>query len=194
MKEELYFKDCFTEVEEGKINAEFNKATLKCFDSENQAFSMDCEGNLVVNSIITREGGNNGSFSIDNVYPIGSIYLNITDVNPGTLFGGSWEQIKGRFLLGCGDNGDGYDYEALSTGGEALHQLTIDEMPTHNHNKWKRTASQVDFASGFDVIHFSGSMYEERYQIHCETADTGGNIPHNNMPPYLAIYIWKRVA
>ena len=65
--EELYFKDCFTEIEEGKINAEFNKTTVKCFDSANQAFSMDCEGNLVVNSITTRVG-NNSSLTIDDIY------------------------------------------------------------------------------------------------------------------------------
>lgn len=191
--EELYFKDCFTEIEEGKVNAEFNKATVKCFDSTNQAFSMDCEGNLVVNSIIAREG-NNTSFSIDNVYPIGSIYMNVNATDPSTLFGGTWEQIKGRFLLGCGDNGDGVNYEANSTGGEATHTLNVNEIPSHNHNIWKRTASQADFSSGFDAMHFSGEMYAERYQIHFETANTGGGLAHNNMPPYLAIYMWKRVA
>ena len=189
MNEELYFKDCFTEVEEGKINAEFNKATLKCFDSENQTFSMDCEGNLVVNSIITREGNNTGSFSVDSVYPIGSIYMSVNETDPSILFGGSWEQIKDRFLLSCGDK-----YENGSVGGEDEHQLTIEELPSHNHNSWKRTASQVDFASGYDVMHFSGSKYDEKYQIYCTTADTGGNLSHNNMPPYLAVYIWKRVA
>ena len=44
--DEKFYNDCFTEIEEGKVNAEFNKATLKCFDSKDNKFSMDCEGNL----------------------------------------------------------------------------------------------------------------------------------------------------
>lgn len=191
-KEELYFKDCFTEIEEGKINAEFNKATVKCIDSSNQAFSMDCEGNLVVNSIITREG-NNTSFNIDAIYPVGSIYMSVNATDPSTLFCGSWEQISGRFLLGCGSI-DGINYEANTIGGEAMHSLNINEIPSHNHSLWKRTAPQVDFASGYDVMHFSGEMYSPGYQIYFETANAGGNAPHNNMPPYLAVYMWKRVG
>ena len=55
MEEELFFKDAFTEVD-GKINVEMNKATMKCFDSSNQNFSMDCDGNLVCNTITTKTG------------------------------------------------------------------------------------------------------------------------------------------
>lgn len=187
--EELYFKDCFTEIEEGKVNAEFNKATVKCFDSTNQAFSMDCEGNLVVNSIITREGNGFSGVTIDQIYPVGSFYFTSSSINPSVLFGGTWRQIKDKFLLSCGDK-----YANGSVGGEEVHTLSVNELPSHNHNIWKRTASQVDFSSGFDVMHFSGNMYGEQYQIHFETANTGGNQPHNNMPPYLALYVWERIS
>ena len=61
-------------------------------------------------------------------YPVGSIYLSVNSTNPGTIFGGTWEQIKDRFLLACGST-----YSNGSTGGEAKHTLTTNEMPSHSH-------------------------------------------------------------
>lgn len=183
-----FYANCFTEIEEGKVNSKFNKTTMKCFDSEDNKFSMDCEGNLVVNSIITRET-NNLKTDFDAIYPIGSVYIAVNDINPSTLFGGTWEQIKDTFILGCGDK-----YQNGSIGGEESHTLTINEMPNHNHNISKRTAPQKDFNFGLDVMHFSGDYYDDSYRITMETANVGGNTSHNNMPPYLAVYIWKRIA
>ncbi len=191
MKEELYFKDCFTEVEEGKINAEFNKATLKCFDSKNQAFSMDCEGNLVVNSIITREGGNT-SLTINDIYPIGAFYFSSVEVDPSQLFGGVWEQVKDTFLLACGDK-----YPNSSIGGEEKHTLNINELPAHNHALDNSAGSYVRLAyggdAGYDVVglNYSWGRVGSSY---INTQTIGSNQPHNNMPPYLAVYIWKRVG
>ena len=62
------------------------------------------------------------------IYPVGSIYLSVNSTNPQYLFGGIWEQIKDRFLLGAGDS-----YYAGSTGGEAMHTLTQNEMPRYSH-------------------------------------------------------------
>lgn len=205
-----FYKDCFTEIEDGKINAEFNKATLKCFDSQDNKFSMDCEGNLVVNSIITREGNNsdNTSFSIDSVYPVGSIYMSVTNINPSTAFGGTWEQIQGRFLLGVDDN-----HSNGSTGGEEMHTLSSSEMPSHNHTgstdgagnhthqvPWISSAWQRPATSGNNwcIPGSGGSLYdtaENGWHAHSfTTTASGGNAAHNNMPPYLAVYIWKRVS
>ena len=63
------------------------------------------------------------------LYPVGSIYLSVNSTNPATLFGGTWEQIKDRFLLSCGDT-----YANGAAGGEANHTLTVAEMPAHNHS------------------------------------------------------------
>lgn len=73
---------------------------------------------------ITSSGAN----VFDLVYPVGSIYMSAVEVDPSLLFGGVWEQIKDRFLLAVGDT-----YEVGSTGGEATHKLTVDEMPSHTH-------------------------------------------------------------
>ena len=72
----------------------------------------------------------------ETIYPIGSIYMSVNNVNPSTVFGGTWEQIKDKFLLACGDT-----YNNGATGGEATHTLTSDEMPSHNHGYDKATGA-----------------------------------------------------
>ena len=120
---------------------------------------------------------------INIVYPVGSIYISVNSTSPASLFGGTWEQIKDRFLLAAGDT-----YKAGATGGEATHTLTVDEMPTHSHLTGISHSDTGSYVSGMQsaVVHFD---YDGG-----PTSNTGGNQPHNNMPPYLAVYVWKRVA
>ena len=63
------------------------------------------------------------------VYPVGSIYMNVSNVDPGTLFGGTWEQIQGKFLLGASSN-----HAAGSTGGAETVELSADQLPAHTHS------------------------------------------------------------
>ena len=132
------------------------------------------------------------NFVLDNVYPVGSIYMNVNSTNPGTLFGGTWEQIQGRFLLGT-SNG----YPAGSQGGEATHQLTVDEMPSHKHAMAygpESSASSTGFPYGIAAGSATNSAGGRGYASNLGTFSAGGGQPHNNMPPYLAVYIWKRTA
>lgn len=119
-------------------------------------------------------------------YPVGAIYLSVTDVNPAALFGGTWEQIKDTFLLACGDT-----YAAGSTGGEATHTLTVDEMPRHRHQT-NESGRSGNFSSGTGYSTGVSNDYGDSNIMY--TTYDGGNQPHNNMPPYLAVYMWKRVA
>ena len=129
-------------------------------------------------------------------FPIGYIYLSTVYINPSTYFGGTWEAIKDRFLLTAGNT-----YGAGSTGGEANHTLTVNEMPSHGHDL---VYGSKDSTSGL-VISYTGSGYSSlsvenwawrnsgvRQNIYarCE----GGSQAHNNMPPYLVVYAWKRVS
>lgn len=66
---------------------------------------------------------------VNLIYPVGSIYMSVNEASPNTLFGGIWEQLKDKFLLGAGDT-----YTAGDTGGAASHTLTLDEMPSHSHS------------------------------------------------------------
>ena len=140
---------------------------------------------------------------IDMIYPVGSVYISVSNVSPATLFGGSWEQLKDRFLLGAGDT-----YTAGATGGEATHALTQNEMPSHTHTgKTRRigkvaTASGLNEASNVSKINVQGAEQGTgspgwqwaSYQWTDTPNSTGGGAAHNNMPPYLVVYMWKRTA
>ena len=123
------------------------------------------------------------------IYPVGSIYMSVNNTSPANLFGGKWEQIKDTFLLACGDT-----YKNGETGGEATHTLTIDEMPVHNHDIstsgdnnmiWTKIGS-CQSGTGVSCVNDWGNG------LHIE--NSGGGQPHNNMPPYLAVFVWKRTA
>lgn len=123
--------------------------------------------------------------SVLDAYPIGSIYMSVNNTNPGSLFGGTWQQLEDRFLLGAGTV-----YTAGDTGGEATHTLTVAEMPAHTHKSqgfW-----QTPDSGGHNAI--ARTMISTDPTDTNSLQDTGGNQPHNNMPPYLVVYMWKRTA
>jgi hypothetical protein len=149
---------------------------------------------------------------IEKIYPVGSIYMSINSTSPATLFGGTWEQIKDAFLLSAGDT-----YVAGTTGGEATHTLTKNEMPSHNHSPSNRDSAGSDttYKRQFTTNLHTGSASVARSQVAKSsdsgiyamtattygditgddyTSNTGGSQPHNNMPPYLAVYVWKRTV
>lgn len=130
------------------------------------------------------------------VYPVGSIYMSVSSTSPATLFGGTWERIQDRFLLAAGSS-----YAAGSTGGAATHKLTTNEIPSHTHKvKWYNagTSGSGDTAwdNGGKAWQPSTSGWDGKggSKDGFVATATGGSKAHNNMPPYLAVYIWKRTA
>ena len=136
-------------------------------------------------------GNSTGTFPPLSAYPIGSVYISFSDISPASLFGGTWERVKDKFLLASGDT-----YTVGSTGGSATHTLTVEEMPSHYHDGIKnpdnyhlvgsagsgvngRTTSNLEFVENFGALH---------------TNNAGGGQSHNNMPPYITVNIWKRIA
>jgi hypothetical protein len=119
-------------------------------------------------------------------YPIGSIYLSVNETSPAVLFGGTWERLKDRFLLAAGDT-----YAAGATGGEATHKLTVDELPSHTFKLTTASGSNTgELNTNQLAIGKEGNTYNNSNAIN----SVGGNKAHNNMPPYLAVYMWKRTA
>lgn len=127
---------------------------------------------------------------IDQVYPIGSIFMSVSSINPKILFGGEWEQIKDAFLLASGDV-----YLAGEIGGESEHVLTLNEMPTHNHKVKTDINNEpynitwepwTEWTTGYTQV------ADETSSAPNGTTYCGGNEAHNNMPPYLSVYVWKR--
>lgn len=127
----------------------------------------------------TFTGAAGGAGLLDFVYPVGSIYMSVNATDPGTLFGGTWQQIKDRFLLACGDT-----YANGATGGEASVKLAFENYMSYAWNAGM-TMPSTDVNTAFN----SGS----NLGIQIKYSDNI-NVPHNNMPPYLAVYVWQRTA
>lgn len=136
------------------------------------------------------------------IYPVNSIYMtveNMTEEQMNSKFGGTWEKIKDRFLLASGDT-----YTNGTTGGEATHTLTLEEIPSHHHRQVAEginyTDPQVNYyenqtgnetgysyrAKGHNAEYVTNAINKTN------TGETGGSQPHNNMPPYLVVNVFKR--
>lgn len=144
------------------------------------------------------EYGLGGKALIDRIYPVGSIYISTSSAfNPQTTWGGRWRKTAdGRCLIGANDT-----YPLGSTGGEAAHYLTGNEMPPHGHTAGK----VVGFKLGHTGIASSAiNPYGEQFLYIDQSSNSasselstnaeGGGASHNNMQPYLAVYIWERIA
>ena len=152
--------------------------------------------------------------TMKKIYPVGSIYMSTVSTNPATLLGfGTWEAMPaGRVLLAQGKSSWGTTYNAGSTGGEATHQLTVGELPEHSHIASISTTG--NHTHGYDTYNFNstegqdGASRQEWKQPHVywqiSTSgnhshnviinNTGENKPHNNLQPYISVYMWKRTV
>lgn len=130
---------------------------------------------------------------LDICHPIGSLYWSTESTSPATLFGGTWTQIKDQFILAAGDT-----YTAGNTGGEATHTLTTAELPAHSHTARIAVAAGTAGSSNyyFSTSGSTGSAVTDNnvWSNSIKTLDTGSGTAHNNLPPYLVAYCWKRTA
>ena len=125
---------------------------------------------------------------LSRIYPVGSIYLSVDSTSPESIFGGTWEPIPtGKMLLSAGDG-----YAVESTGGEAEHTLTVDELPSHSHDMLIKNTNESGRTYEANNSGSGSSGFENFATWHTKT--TGGGKAHNNLPPYLAVYMWKRIA
>ena len=167
----------------------------------------DANGNVEVEG-----GGGGGTFDPLLCYPVGAIYISVVETSPSMLFGGTWERLEGRFLLAATIGGaEGVDVQGDrfvapgSTGGEATHLLTVAEMPSHTH-----TQNSHSHSVGYRNISDQSGSTSRRHGPYGQSSDntgnvssagttatnnsTGGSQSHNNMPPFLAVYMWKRLS
>ena len=146
------------------------------------------------NDIASQNFVNTRNFlTLDDVYPIGSIYFTASAVQPGTSIGGTWVRYaQGKCLFGVDD----YDSDFSSVeqiGGEKEHTLTTAEMPSHTHtfgDKVRTTGTD----GGHHSYNFIQPIIAGITSQNNTTDATGGGQAHNNLPPYIAIHIWKRIA
>jgi hypothetical protein len=138
-----------------------------------------------------------GNFEV-NPYPIGSIFMSVESTSPAYLFGGSWERIQDKFLLSAGGS-----YPAGSIGGKSSVTLTVDQIPSHRHGQriaplgggWSQPMLSYSTATTQGISITGNTKNEQTKNAEVTTTQfTGGGLAHENMPPYLAVYTWKRIA
>ena len=123
-------------------------------------------------------------------YPVGSIYMNATNAtNPATLLGfGTWAAFgAGRVPVGIDAGQTEFD-TAGETGGAKTHTLTIAEMPSHNH-RLKRGNSGTARVEEFGYSDGGAPQWNST-----GVENTGGGGAHNNLQPYVVVYMWRRTA
>lgn len=172
----------------------------------NTNFKIVSDALLELDARIQALGGNAqpphpAGISALDAHPVGSIYMSVDSISPAVLFGGgTWERLQDRFLLAASDN-----YPAGSSGGEAAHILTASEMPNHTHTGlyWRYPGDakyNVTFNTGTRGYKLSWSGAANLTtgagadEVGFRVGKTGGGAAHNNMPPYEAVYMWKRTA
>ena len=132
-----------------------------------------------------------GLVTMSDIYPVGSIYINAAvTTNPATLLGfGTWVAFgTGRMMVGY--NASDSDFDALQeTGGAKTHTLTTSELPSHTHNN-PAGISPAPNSNDVDITGGNGATIS----ANVVTDATGGGGAHNNMPPYIVAYMWRRTA
>lgn len=124
---------------------------------------------------------------LDAFYPVGSIYQSVNSTSPETLFGGgTWERIEDKFLLAAGGT-----YAAGSTGGEASVSLTAAQNGPHTHAAYYADSTG---SKGFGYSYTNKGEQSNASTDSSGIVSSGSGQPHNNMPPYQAVYVWQRTA
>ena len=129
--------------------------------------------------------------SVDQIWPVGSIFTSTSNANPNGNFGGTWEAFGGgRCLVGVGGG-----FSNGQTGGAYTHKLTTAQIPSHSHVHTTRTGrsfSKSDGNANGSVV--QGSNGFQKHSNTESTTNTGGNNSFNITQPYIAVYMWKRTA
>ena len=123
------------------------------------------------------------------IYPVGAVYISVNSTSPASLFGGTWETLNDVFLLAAGSYAN-----AGTFGGEPTHKLTVNEMPSHTHVIYRNTGTDDNNFSGHIANRVAANDTSDTNKQTVTSDATGGSAAHNNMPPYLAVYMWKRMS
>ena len=157
---------------------------------------------------------------VGEMYPVGSIYMSVTNTNPSTYFGGTWVAWgAGRVPVGVNTSDTNFS-TVEKTGGASTVTLTATQIPSHTHAKgtlatasagahthnlqnqkaaWGTNSSNrvlIDATSGYTEVtnKATTSAGAHTHTISGSTAATGGGGSHTNLQPYITCYMWKRTA
>lgn len=163
-----------------------NPTTKKYVDDLTEVISLAVQDNTDNIAALSNQISNMSSTIFDVIYPVGSIYMSVNNTNPSNLFGGTWTQLKDRFLLGAGST-----YTNGSTGGSATQRLSVANLPSHTHPQYVATNGGSTSAN----LDYNGWVSNGKAVAQgIPTGATGQGTAFNIMPPYLVVYMWKRTG
>lgn len=168
-----------------------NPASVNIKGPKGDAFTYADFTSAQLEALRGPKGDKGDPLSVLEAYPIGSIYISTNATSPATLFGGNWDEIHGAFLFA-----NSALHKAGEIGGEEEHVLKEKEIPVHYHNEYVGNdggdGSVPEGYYGFTSIAcISKNTYWAKGS---KTSEAGGGQAHNNMPPYLSVYMWQRVS
>ena len=152
-------------------------------------------------------------------FPVGSVFTAVVSTDPATLLGyGTWSAFgAGRVLVGL-DSGQTEFDTVEETGGAKTHTLAESEIPSHTHTQDSHNHTQdahlhsvvvtrsattggstTDVAKSTDtsstiMAQNTGSTVATNQAATAVNQNTGGGGAHNNLQPYIVVYMWKRTA
>lgn len=200
-------------LREGGLGAAFGKRATS--DGLHCAWNADFDGNVTVAGKVSAASLTvAGKSLLDLVYPVGAVYMSLKSTSPATLFGGTWTAINGKFLLATDST-----HAVNTTGGSATHTLTTAQMPSHTH----RVQGYVDaenvghdhsipnirtgqsgeygaytetwgYGSGSRDLYTDHTDITHNHRVDITSQSTGSGTSFSLMPPYLAVYMWRRTA
>lgn len=185
----------------GVIDDQYKVATLRAIASNGrqnvgrgivlEATDSDFPLNIIGNISV------NNQLLYDIIYPIGCLYTSYVNQNPHDLYSiGTWTRINGRVIVGVSESESEFS-SAGKTGGEKTHVLSANEMPSHGHTDSVDIKNANAEAKGYGLTSTSG--FKDRVIINnsgkaTHTGAAGGGAAHNNLQPYMALYMWRRTA
>lgn len=189
-----------------KLNQVIDQATFNASKAVDGSTITLISGAMAVNdSGITEAKINNGAVTkaklatdaLESAYPVGSIYMNASNSNnPSTLLGfGTWAAFgAGRVPVGIDSSDTDFD-TAEETGGAKTHTLTRYEIPPHNHTVPHQGKNEIRYDSqNRSHVNTTGTTTTSNGNVGASGNGTGNASPHNNLQPYIVVYMWKRTA
>lgn len=186
------------EAEKERVRSEEEREANELIRIENESLRDQVEEKILsaLDGLISVQNKliNDGVYmSTATAYPVGSVYISVNSTSPASLFGGVWERLKDRFLLGAGDV-----YTAGKTGGSANTVLL-----QHSHTINSEQGNPIYLKAGSDssgwVLNGITPEYvtngaDSSWKVYAGTQGTAANGEGRNMPPYLTVYMWKRIG
>ena len=177
--------------------AELEKIVI---DNKNELDNKIENNKTSILNLTNKENSNNVFLK---TYPVGSIYISTSSTNPSTIYGGTWERYgQGKTLVGLNESET--EFSTINkTGGEKTHTLTINEMPSHNHQIGSGdgsngliigSAPESNILVGVNNYYIKYDGVGNGPSTYLNTYNVGGSSDHNNLQPYITVYMWKRTS